>query len=825
MKLFILLFAVLLLTGCPLNNDSSSTVPAGEDGAPPVVQPADGSITVNAGNPVTVNETETFALFAQTAALGSDPVQSLRWRQIDDGVPAIALTETDQNEVRYEAPQVQQRREMLFQVEVVSAAGQRVNGQVKVLVDPVLDNPLPLVQAGPDQQVSGGQRVQLNGEAKDDGAVVSTQWLQDGESSAVIFEDNSRLATSFIAPQVNEPTTLLLRLTATDDLGGRNQDRLTVTVLPSGTNRHPVILGAEANPGVATESETVLLSVVAEDPDGDPIRYHWSLVNNGAPLLAIRNPDQAQAMIELPAMDTQTEFQFRVQASDGALSDETQVSLQAVPKSQPTPGLFACLFNPFQSGCPLSILRQLVTTDTFALCKDNPLSLTCPLSLVAALDPQLAECLGNPGASSCGAVLAQLADPLYFAETLPQPQSAAECSPAFNDSGFSHFTGVVHGHTGFSDGAIGTTPAMAMERVKAEGWDFFAISDHSDNSKLPITASEDCLSAQFFDCIIVDSDRPFDSLRKWDATAEQVDAVTDEQFTGIRGFEWTSDRFGHINVYGSDNVINAKTGPGVAISMGLFWQWFSYPALFGGGDDGILVFNHPGREDLLEDLLQPIGGDPAYSFNDFRYVPGADFRAVGVEVFGKGSEYDSDGPGGSWLSHALDKGWHLGAVSSEDHHSTSWGSRTLPKTVLIARSLERTDLMEALLARRFYAVAQHHNDLKMDYRIDQQPMGSRLRLPAEQILPMRASLMDGDTPREAIFEVVTRGNTLVQRHQGTGFTNSVQVSEDEPYYFLRILDPESGRPIAFSSPIWVTPGDSPLPACPIRVGSSDQIGQ
>jgi hypothetical protein len=79
-----------------------------------------------------------------------------------------------------------------------------------------------------------------------------------------------------------------------------------------------------------------------------------------------------------------------------------------------------------------------------------------------------------------------------------------------------------------------------------------------------------------------------DSLRKWDATAEQAAQATDGSFTALRGFEWSSDRFGHINVYLSSDWVNEVDGGGYA-DMAAFWRWFTA----GGGSDGIGTFNHP----------------------------------------------------------------------------------------------------------------------------------------------------------------------------------------------------------------------------------------
>lgn len=145
-------------------------------------------------------------------------------------------------------------------------------------------------------------------------------------------------------------------------------------------------------------------------------------------------------------------------------------------------------------------------------------------------------------------------------------------------------------------------------------------------------------------CLVADDDNLQDSFLKWDATAQQRDEATTETFTAIRGFEWTSDRFNHINVLFSQNVSNAKTGPGYAVSMADFWQWVMFPAQFGGASDALISFNHPGREDTIEQFAQYIGGDPGYNFNGLRHVPGADYRTVGIEVFGKGSKYDAGGP-------------------------------------------------------------------------------------------------------------------------------------------------------------------------------------
>jgi len=46
----------------------------------------------------------------------------------------------------------------------------------------------------------------------------------------------------------------------------------------------------------------------------------------------------------------------------------------------------------------------------------------------------------------------------------------------------------------------------------------------------------------------------------------------------------------------SQHFINPKLGPGYLLTMEGFWAWFVTPTSLGGGSDGLMIFNHPGRE-------------------------------------------------------------------------------------------------------------------------------------------------------------------------------------------------------------------------------------
>lgn len=826
MSLILVLLFSTTIVGCGgSSSDSARPVPSGDSNdtlAPPgpneptnPTSPA--TINVSAGEPIAIDEAQEFTLEGTSSVSGQSDITivRVRWRQIS-GPAASELTQPDQNLVTYQAPQIEGGAEnLVFSFEAETSAGDLLEDTVTITVRDTIANTLPLVDAGPDAQVIGGETVTLNGSAEDENGIAFYKWsIQEPDSNLTINNANEPVATVTL-PRTEQRKDYRFALQVVDNLGGASVDLVTITSLPSSTNTAPVIQSLRANPGVATGGEVVRLESSAVDFENDQLSYQWKQAPSDPFPLAIDNAQVDTAQIVIPEIREPATLNFEVTVTDGALQDIRTTQLQVVPRNEPKPGLVSCIFNLFQQGCPLQLVSDLIGDDGALRCDENPFSLECPLNILARISPPIASCISSPSVAGCGQVLGQLADPLFVFRSLPTPQMASECTPAFDEQSFEHYVGVLHGHTGYSDGTIGTRPETAFERAKNEGLSFFGISDHSDNARLPLTVTGDCFSEQFLDCLIADSENPEDSFRKWRATAEQAEAATTPAFTAFRGFEWTSDRFGHLNVFFSDNVINAKTGPGYLISMGLFWQWFLYPEFLGGGSDGLIIFNHPGREDLFEGIISniPGAGDPAYTFNDFDHVPGANMRVVGLEVFGKGSEYDTSGKNGSWLSYALDKGWYLGAVGSEDHHGTTWGAPSLPKTVMIARSNSASDIKEAMLARRFYAVAQNFNDLRLDFRIDEAPMGSRLARSTGEALPARFQLKLGDALLNAKVEVVTSDNRVVSTLEGSQGLFKVSVSPNERYYFLRVLNLDTGRPIAFSSPIWVEADAAPKPFC------------
>ncbi|MEN8719740.1 MAG: hypothetical protein ABF296_05705 [Oceanococcaceae bacterium] len=428
----------------------------------------------------------------------------------------------------------------------------------------------------------------------------------------------------------------------------------------------------------------------------------------------------------------------------------------------------------------------------------------CALALASSMGLFVA-CDGGRQAASGPEVRAE--EPPVSVVTSPRSRLCAPDNRGWED--FPALVGSMHQHSGFSDGEIGTTPADYFAAGRELGLDFVAAAEHSDNLRLPLTVNGDCFSAQLPQCLQLPTlQDPLGGILKWERMAELADAATDADFTAIRGFEWTSDRFGHMNVFFSRNEINAKTTDGYVLSMEGFWLWFGLSPDLGGGNDGLLVFNHPGREDLIHSNIP----DPGFTFNDFALRPNAAPRVVGIEVFGKsGDAYDIDNgaPPEGWYAYALDKGWALGPVGAEDEHGTRWAQPERAKTVILAPSRARDDLRQALQDRRFYALAQNFNDIRLHFSADGEPMGSAIARPDGAAVVLRAAVT---APDNAQLEIVSNGGEVV----ATGAASAVlehRISADptERWYYLRVIVDEQ-QPVAYSAPVWVVAGD-PYPAC------------
>jgi hypothetical protein len=404
-------------------------------------------------------------------------------------------------------------------------------------------------------------------------------------------------------------------------------------------------------------------------------------------------------------------------------------------------------------------------------------------------------------------MIRHLIAPLAAAAALGAPALAEAAQPR-------HLVGAMHEHSGYSDGWPGSRPVdyFASARDKHD-LEFLGSGEHSTNADVPFVFNEECYEepdVRLPQCLIADPVNPADSFRKWEATKEQADAATDpaKDFTAFQGFEWSSERQGHINVYFS----NEDTSPerdGGDLDMDLFYDWLIRPSSQGGGSDGLAVFNHPGFKSICGQLGCEETTDPSFNWEDFAYEPKADAQMVGIEVFNGSSDYGSasgrNAPPEGWYARALDRGWHVGAVGAEDkgHDRTDdWGAPKHAKTVILSPENSRPALKEAMLRRRFYAVLD--NSLRLEFAVGGAPMGSRLRRPAGEGLEIVAKASGGDP---VTLELVTGGGKVVASDDDGELSVTRPTAAAERWYYVRAR--RGSKNVGYSSPVWV---DATTPA-------------
>ena len=168
---------------------------------------------------------------------------------------------------------------------------------------------------------------------------------------------------------------------------------------------------------------------------------------------------------------------------------------------------------------------------------------------------------------------------------------------------------------------------------------------------------------------------------------------------------------------------------------------------------------------------------------------------------------------GNSVQAALADGLRFGFVGCSDSHISMPGRRQgvskgspgyragiYGLTAVYAAENTRDAVFDALLARRCYAAT---DCIFLDFRVNNQPMGSELRLREPRIIRARAA---GTAPFVHV-EIIKNNGVVHSTAQGVLEIEFEYVDETEicpnDYYYLQITQ-EDGN-MAWSSPVWVDP--------------------
>jgi hypothetical protein len=399
----------------------------------------------------------------------------------------------------------------------------------------------------------------------------------------------------------------------------------------------------------------------------------------------------------------------------------------------------------------------------------------------------------------------------------------------------------LHNHTLLSDGATAAEDAFSI--MRGVGLDVAALTDHAVFGK--VGGDVACRSGPCTAYVGINE-------QSWQKLRQLADANHDEgNFVAMRGFEWTTGTIGHVNVWFTEQWIDAMTtmglesprglsvlfeslpGPGPEVgqvlkplvselpetaTIGPFYDWLkSAPdrEVLGGGADGIAGFNHPNLYG---------------NFESFRLDPELVARMVSCEALNGHDDYlfwGLDEGQSSPLNACLNAGWRVGMLGVSDEHEDDWADGKA-RGGLWVRELSRAGVREAMEARRFFATFEpglrldaSANGVQMGQALPHRSGPVQLALDLDRGLDWYGRSLNVQVlgPGSEVPVILDSVDVTLPSWSDPVLSLTVDVDvEDARWLLLRVTDPAQpsdprapaeyaglGRAVAYASPFYLEP--------------------
>ena len=267
-----------------------------------------------------------------------------------------------------------------------------------------------------------------------------------------------------------------------------------------------------------------------------------------------------------------------------------------------------------------------------------------------------------------------------------------------SSSTYNFYFGNLHAHSSYSDGnkdSTAFTPANDYAYAKNSlGMDFLGISEHNHAGAGM-------------------------SKNNWPLGISQANAATNSSFVALYGQEWgVISNGGHVLIYGIDSLIGWEANN---------YQIYVAKSDYTGPSGLFKILNRNGN--AFASYAHPSNGD-YNSIDAASYNVSVDSAVVGCAVesgpaFSISTTYNDNPASMGFLGYytkMLSKGYHLGPLMDHDTHYTNFGRANENRLVVLAPSLTKANLIDAMKARRFYATEDI--DTRVTFTINNQVMGS-----------------------------------------------------------------------------------------------------
>ncbi len=318
---------------------------------------------------------------------------------------------------------------------------------------------------------------------------------------------------------------------------------------------------------------------------------------------------------------------------------------------------------------------------------------------------------------------------------------------------YKFFYGIPHAHTAYSTGK--GTPEEAFRHARRKKLDFLILTDHNKYLKANL----------FF---------KNKEMSKWDIIKMEAyrSNKNHRSFSALTGFEAYTSFCGDINILNSESLLEGKI-----TSHNHLKQWLdNNPGTF-------ITINHPGG-----------------SIEKFEFIELLDKYITLVEV-GNGSMPFKYTRREHYYYKLLDHGWHLGAVNGQDNHRENWGdSENL--TVVLAESLKKEALMEALRNRRTYSTESR--TLRLQVSAGETLMGGFAKVETDETLSINVQAEDKKVPISKI-QLISNGGMVIEeqnfdKRMKISCSFKVSGSAEDRWYVVKVVHTDGRWGIA--SPIF-----------------------
>ncbi len=359
---------------------------------------------------------------------------------------------------------------------------------------------------------------------------------------------------------------------------------------------------------------------------------------------------------------------------------------------------------------------------------------------------------------------------------------------------FTLYYGNFHSHCNLSDDAAGGqsgTPGTAFQYARdVANIDVLALTDHTHY-----------MSALEYNQLQT-------SANAWTVNGSFVALAAQEHgslSTSVAG------AFGHINVWEAASLIDQDL---YRYDLPATYSWIASNVDDTIGAPLVASFNHPftGSGEGIWD-----------QFKNFEHHTTGDIGLEFIEVINgkRTAAYESE------YFEALGKGWKIGALGNQDNHEGGWGDQPnnvgrIPLTGIWATALTKSDILQALAARRTFAmeVDPPTDRIQLQFKADGNWMGSEYSTAADSVT---IEVIASATTNIASLQLFRNGSFVKSiGGSGTSITwNTFDTPGPGNFWYVVKLNQSDGDH-AWSSPIWIeSTSDFSLPLATVNQDDSN----